>query len=258
MKIVVAGFGPVGKSIYAALNENPFVDVYIDDPFLDRNYPFDMASNVDGVVVAVSTPMAKDGFCDTSNIDDVLDKYPDSKILVKSTTDPTFFAKYKHRDITFSPEFLRGSTGADPVQEFLNSEFAIYGGGSMRWWHEILKPGLPRLKNVKFCSLEQAAFAKYVVNAFLATKVTFFNQMYKIYESLGFEDFDVMIDAVSVDPRIGMSHTQVPGPDGSFGFGGHCFPKDVNAITNAGDKAGADVEFLKSVLEANDRYRNVK
>lgn len=258
MKIVVAGYGPVGQAMFAALEKHKDVDLYIDDPYLE-GYNFDnsVGDPPDGVVVCVATPMGDDGFCTTQNVEDVFNKYgSDVKYLVKSTTDPMFIAAWADRvDLTFSPEYLRGTTGANPTEEFLNSEFAVYGGGSMRWWHELLKPVLPKLKDVRFMTAPQAAFAKYFLNCFLATKVTFFNQAYEIFKKSGCENFDIVIDGLCLDPRVGMSHTQVPGPDGMFGYGGHCFPKDMSALARMGEDIGANVEFLDDVIKANDRYR---
>ena len=254
--IVVAGLGPVGTAVSTALKNHPDVEVFLDDPYKGHAFPDDRVDTVDAVVVCVATPMDEDGSCYTQNISDVFRKYGNVKYLVKSTTNPLFFRHYTHLDITFSPEYLRGTTGADPTQEFIHSEFAVYGGGSMRWWHEIFVPVLPNLKDVRFMTAEQAAFAKYFMNCFLATKVTFFNQAFEIYSKCGGKDFDVVIDGLCLDPRVGRSHTQVPGPDGAFGFGGHCFPKDMNALMRIGEKAGANVDFMKATLETNDRQRN--
>lgn len=258
IKIVIAGYGPVGIAVEAALATHPHVETFIDDPFLGHEYDPSIGDPVDGVVICVATPSASDGFCDCSNVDAVFEKYGfETRFLVKSAVDPIYIADFSPRGMTtISPEFLRGTTGADPTAEFLNQEFAIYGGGQMRWWHEIFKPCLPKLKNVRFLSAPQAAFAKYVENAFLATKVSFFNQMQMIYTAMQFEDFDVMVEAITIDPRIGISHTQVPGPDGKYGYGGHCFPKDVSAIAESGEACGADVSFLRNLQEFNALIRD--
>jgi len=264
MNIIIAGYGAVGKAVEAALANHPHVTTYIDDPYLETfgrsfnripdEYPYE---SVDGVIVCVATPMDKHGACDTSNVQDVFDKYGlDTRYLIKSAVDPLFLHHAAPTNTTVSPEFLRGTTGADPTKDFINQEFAIYGGGEMRWWHELFKPVLPKLDTVKFVSMEQAAFAKYVENTFLATKVTFFNQMYMLYQELGFEDFDVMVDAICSEPRLGHSHTQVPGPDGKFGYGGHCFPKDMSAMIELGNWVNADVSFLQSVKEFNEDIRD--
>jgi UDP-glucose 6-dehydrogenase len=255
--IVVAGLGPVGTAVSEALSHHPDVEVYLDDPYKGENLDFPSNITVDGVVVCVATPMSEDGSCYVDNIVDVFKKYGSNvRYLIRSTTNPLFLREFAHLDITFSPEYIRGTTGANPTKEFLDSEFAIYGGGSMRWWHEIFVPILTNLKTVRFMTAEQASFAKYFLNGFLATKVTFFNQAYEIYEACGGKDFDVVIDGLCLDPRVGLSHTQVPGPDNQFGYGGHCFPKDMAAFAKFGEESGANVQFLKDTIAANDRNRS--
>lgn len=267
MKIIIAGAGAVGQSIWNALALHPSteLDVYFDDP--DKGYNYDYGSSLytpdiatgisppDGVIVCVSTPMSESGACDTSNVEAVFEKYGRKvKYLIKSAVDPVFLksASTVIRNITYSPEFLRGShVHADPKSEFLNQTFAIYGGEDCRWWDELFRPVLFDLKEVRFLTLEQAAFSKYVENSFLATKVTFFNEMYRLYQKLGFKGFDQMVDAITLDPRIGRSHTQVPGPDGKFGYGGHCLPKDIAALRSL----SKDTPLLDAVVDANEVYR---
>lgn len=264
MKIIIAGYGPVGQAMHYALEQRGDCEIFIDDPKLGYiynhgEYNNSRASGItppDGVIICVATPAMEDGRCNTEHVNDVCEKYHGTRTLIKSTVDPYWLSFNSEKYVTFSPEFLRGTIGSNPTQEFMDSEFAIYGGGEMRWWYELFKPVLTKCHNVKFCSLEQAAFAKYVENCFLATKVTFFNQMKEIYDKMGFEDFDVMVDAISVDPRIGFSHTQVPGPDGKNGYGGHCLPKDMSAMVMAALDADADPHFLINVEQANRRYRS--
>jgi UDPglucose 6-dehydrogenase len=262
LTIAVAGYGPVGQAIECALKKHPHIEVCVDDPWKGKHIQDWEVERADGIVVCVATPMGEDGSCDTSSVQSVFEKYgPDKKYLVKSAIDPMWIAQYSPRHTTVSPEFLRGTTGASPTEDFLNQTFAIYGGGEMRWWHELFKPVLPKLDTVRFCSIEQAAFAKYVENTFLATKVTFFNEMYKIYTEMGkfhrgFKDFDVMVEAISNDPRVGISHTQVPGPDGKFGYGGHCFPKDIAALRHVAHCNCAETPLLDAVVETNELYRN--
>ena len=75
----------------------------------------------------------------------------------------------------------------------------------------------------------EAEMSKYVRNCFLATKVSFFNEIYTICQASNI-NYDNMIEGVKCDHRIGDSHCQVPGSDGKYGFGGTCFPKDLNAF----------------------------
>lgn len=253
MKIVIAGYGPVGQAMHKALELREDISVFIDDPLKGFNYEPDNFTSADGVIVCVATPMADDGSCTVDNVQSVFKKYGDDmKYLVKSTVDPEWLCEMAPQHTTFSPEFLRGSTSSDSTQEFLDSTFAIYGGGEMRFWHELFKPVLRNLTDFRFVSLEQASFAKYVENCFLATKVVFFNEMYRLYKELGFKDFDTMVEAISLDERIGFSHTQVPGPDGKFGYGGHCLPKDISALRFLSD----DTPLLDAVASINGRLRD--
>ena len=255
MRIVIAGYGPVGQAIKEALSDRN-MQVFVDDPVKGyASTPADM-NDIDGVVICVATPQLLNGACDPQNVKDVLSKYGDTKFLIKSAIDPVWLREHHNLfggSVTVSPEFLRGSNAfGNPTDEFLNQTYAIYGGPDARWWDELFRPSLPKLTDVKYCSRDQAAFGKYVENCFLATKVTFFNEMYEIYSQLGFEGFDQMVDAITVDPRIGRSHTQVPGPDGRMGWGGHCFPKDTSAM----EYFGKDTPLLSQVIEVNERHRN--
>ena len=97
---------------------------------------------------------------------------------------------------------------------------------------------------------------KYFTNCFLATKVSFANEIYQICEKLDI-DYDKVVEYAKYDERIGYSHLNVPGPDGDFGFGGHCFPKDLNALINLAVKneLGLDINVLNAALETNNRVR---
>tara|TARA_R110002126_G_scaffold93949_2_gene222300 strand:+ start:12668 stop:13456 length:789 start_codon:yes stop_codon:yes gene_type:complete len=259
MKIVVAGYGAVGVAIERCLRDTE-ADVYIDDPAKGHYYLLTAEDvqhlPVDGVIVCVATPMREDGSCNTDHVQEVFEKYGDVKYLIKSAVDPVWLdweAGVRDGSYTYSPEFLGGSnTNRNPTEEFANQTFAIYGGHDCRFWDELLRPVLPELKEVKYCSIQQASFAKYVENAFLATKVAFFNEMYNIYHDIGFEGFDQMVDAISLDPRIGRSHTQVPGPDGKFGYGGHCLPKDIAALRYI----AVGSPLLDAIVDCNEEYRN--
>lgn len=254
MKIIIAGYGPVGIAIQESLFGRK-VQVIVDDPWKNKvTTPADM-EDVDGVIVCVATPERDDGACETQNVHDVLRKYGKTKFLIKSAVDPVWLRDHHDEfggSVTVSPEFL-GSSNAyrNPTDEFINQEFAIYGGPDARWWDELFRPSLPKLTTVKYCTRDQAAFGKYLENCFLATRVTFFNEMYDVFNRCGFEGFDHMIDAITIDPRIGRSHSQVPGPDGKRGWGGHCLPKDTSAFVNFGDFP----PLMMAVRDINRQHR---
>ena len=99
-----------------------------------------------------------------------------------------------------------------------------------------------------------AEMIKYFTNSFLATKVSFANEMYDLCLKLNL-DYDKVVEYSVLDKRIGNSHLNVPGPDGDFGFGGHCFPKDLSALIKLSDDIGSINYLIKSVIKTNDKVR---
>jgi UDPglucose 6-dehydrogenase len=104
---------------------------------------------------------------------------------------------------------------------------------------------------------ETAEMIKYMNNCYFATKVSFLNEMYQISEKAGV-DWDTAVEGFIRDGRIGHSHMNIPGPDGKFGFGGSCFPKDVQALIDFGDSIGIDLSVLKGAWKTNLTVRPEK
>ena len=98
--------------------------------------------------------------------------------------------------------------------------------------------------------MKTAAYAKYAINSFLATKVVFFNQLQDMF---GEDGFNELTKIISMDQRIGESHMMVPGPDGKYGFGGMCFPKDTSAFVKSGR---GKLTLLERVREINKEIRD--
>ena len=99
-----------------------------------------------------------------------------------------------------------------------------------------------------------AEMIKYVTNTFLATKVSFANEMYQICQGLGI-DYDKVIEYARYDDRLGNSHWAVPGPDGDFGYGGHCFPKDIAALVCTAKELGVKPAILIATMLKNVSVR---
>ena len=95
---------------------------------------------------------------------------------------------------------------------------------------------------------------KYLTNCFLATKVSFANEMYQICKKLNL-DYDKVIEYSTLDSRLGNSHWNVPGHDGDFGYGGHCFPKDMNALLFLTKKLNSINNVLEAAIKTNDILR---
>ena len=104
---------------------------------------------------------------------------------------------------------------------------------------------------------ESAEMVKYMTNTFLATKVSFLNDMKILCEKVGGKWEDVLEGFIR-DGRVGHSHLNVPGHDGKFGFGGSCFPKDIQAIINYADSLGLTMDTLKGVWKTNLKVRPEK
>jgi UDPglucose 6-dehydrogenase len=108
-----------------------------------------------------------------------------------------------------------------------------------------------------FSSIEEASMTKYVINAFLATKVLFMNEMYDVSSSFGvsWDTLKYLIQFVD-EKRIGNSHMQVPGPDGKRGFGGICFPKDTSGLLHFSKSLGVNLDILEKAIQKNKSLRD--
>ena len=155
--------------------------------------------------------------------------------------------------IVFNPEFL---TEANAVEDYKNQNRIIVGGE--RPYTSIVKvvfekafPQVPIFKT----SSTIAEMIKYVTNTFLATKVSFANEMYQICQGLDI-DYDKVIEYAKYDDRLGKSHWSVPGHDGDFGYGGHCFPKDVAALNYVASEMNISTKILSSTIEKNEEVRS--
>jgi UDPglucose 6-dehydrogenase len=164
--------------------------------------------------------------------------------VVKSTVLPHHLEGF---DVVYNPEFLSRATAKD---DFINPTMLLLGGSHasevLEYYqaHSIVNP-----QHVFVTDIKTAALAKYTFNSFYATKVTFMNQIYDVAESMDV-DFNELTRIVSAQPWMGTHHFQVPGPDGSRGFGGPCLPKDTEALTKE-----FSVPLLDTVLLLNKVYR---
>jgi nucleotide sugar dehydrogenase len=220
------------------------------------------ASNV--VFVCVPTPMKRsDGSCDISIVHSVLKEInsidKDVVVVIKSTIPPTttekFNNEFKNITIVFNPEFL---TEANAVQDFENQSKIILGGPRkgttlLKQIYGLVFPSTPIIKT----GSTHAEMVKYFTNTFLATKVSFANEMYEICNKLDL-DYDKVIEYATYDERLGKSHWSVPGPDGDLGFGGHCFPKDLSAILRLAEDLGTTHNVLSATEKTNQEVRTDK
>ena len=217
--------------------------------------------------VCLPTPMYEDGSADLSIVEGALSELasvPGERIaVVKSTVPPGSVEMWNRKfsdsglHVVFNPEFL---TEANALEDMRNQNRVILGGP--RPWinkvKQIFEAAFPNVPIIKTSSTT-AEMVKYVTNNFLTVKVAFANEIAQICEALDKSgcdvDYDKVIEYAKYDPRLGTSHWSVPGPDGHRGFGGHCFPKDINAMICVASNLGVDAKVLKSAWEKNKEVR---
>jgi len=248
MKILVAGYGFVGAA--HALSLVGTHEVLIHDP--DKGYRADY-QEAEAIICCVATPQLPDGSCDISSVADVIERSPNVPILIKSTISlegwRALLDIYPNKQISFSPEYLRA---AHAMQDFKQQISVYVGGGDELFWRYLLEPGLDVL--VRFEDPEVLILTKYFRNSFLATKVSFFNQIHDLCEVTGIDSKKVR-NLVADDLRIGHSHTEVTE---ERGFGGHCFPKDTNAILATARKFGTRLSLIRESVLYNVMIKKPK
>lgn len=255
MKIIIAGYGFVGKAVANALE--PVHEVIVQDPKY-TDYKMVDHRDADGIIVCVGTPEDQYGNCDATDLFAVLDDVPVfMPILVKSTVTPAVIdeiaRRYPDHSVCYSPEFLRAATGN---KDFLDQKFMVLGGEDPEgFWQELFRSVLTKCNLFFFCTPHESSIIKYTINSYLATKVAFFNEIFDLCQKADV-DYDKIRQIVTHDSRIGSSHTLVPGPDGQRGFGGNCFPKDTKAFARYANDLNTPLEILETVIESNGKIRN--
>ena len=263
MKIGIIGQGFVGNAVYQKFKNYFDILTYdIDETKCNSDFHY-IKKGCDTIFLCLPTPMYEDGTCNTSIVEIMLSQingYGPNKsydIVIKSTVPPgtteEWNERFKKLNIVFNPEFL---TEANAVSDYENQSRIILGGPrpATTRLKRIFTKVFPKAHIIKTGS-RHAEMVKYVTNAFLATKVSFANEMYQICQALDI-DYDKVIEYAQHDDRLGTSHWAVPGPDGDFGYGGHCFPKDVKALISLANKYSLDPKILTAVDSKNNDVRN--
>ena len=259
-KIGVIGFGYVGEAIVQSMIP-PLYTVIIDPPKGYTATYYEIEKECSNVFVCVPSPQGIDGHCDTSIAEDVFTKLKNYRgtIISKVTAPPDFYESWAKKlpNLVYVPEFLRAQSH---IADFANTESIIVGGTVSAYQNEavrILKQLQPGIKNIEFCGIGQAAFVKYAVNSFLATKVVFMNELQQLAETHNY-NWKELAYYIKMDRRIGDSHTQVPGPDKQYGFGGACFPKDTEALLKYAEDLGINLNILNAAVKKNTLLRLTK
>ena len=274
--------GPVptfAKGVENKVNKMKNGEVPIYEPHLDvlfeRNikqgrlsFTTDLASAIEDaqvIFLALPTPPGEDGSADLSYIlgvaDDLGRIMKDYKVLVDKSTVPVGTAEKvtaavaknaKHDfDVVSNPEFLREGFAVD---DFLKPDRVVVGTSSDKAqaiMEELYKPYVRQGNPIIFMDEKSAELTKYAANAFLATKITFMNEIANLCELVD-ADVDKVRIGIGTDTRIGKRFL-FPG----IGYGGSCFPKDVQALAKSAAEVNYDFALLTSVMKVNEDQKTI-
>ncbi len=218
------------------------------------------------VFLAVGTPPQPDGTPDMSfyrqAAKDVAESMNGYKVLVTKSTVPVGTGKWLREfvgenlaadtefGVASNPEFLREGAA---IQDFMRPDRVVIGSNesdAIDIMKDLYRPLYLIETPIVITSLEAAELIKYAANAFLATKITFINEVANLCDAIGCDVPDVA-RGMGMDNRIGRKFLH-PGP----GYGGSCFPKDTRALTTVADQFGVETRIVDAVIEANERQRD--
>ena len=215
--------------------------------------------------IAVGTPQGENGAADLSGVFTVAKSIAQAmneyKVIVNKSTVPVGTAEKVTElikqntvypfDVVSNPEFLKQGNAVD---DFLNPDRVIIGSNSdkaTRIMQEIYAPFLRTANRIILMDVKSAEMTKYASNSFLATKISFMNEIANLCEKVG-ADAEMVRIGMATDNRIG---TQFLFP--GIGFGGSCFPKDVEALANTGIENGCSMDIVKAVNNVNKKQREL-
>lgn len=265
---------PGGKNVYIPNADGMRTRQFLPKSSSEFARACEIEKNFSGVYfVCLPTPMYEDGSADLSIVEGVLRELaetPGRRIaVVKSTVPPGTTERWNAQfvgsglRVIFNPEFL---TEANALDDMRNQNRIILGGprphiNTVKLMFQSAFPKVPLVKT----SSTTAEMVKYVINCFLATKVAFANEVAQVCEALDDKglniDYDKVVEYAKLDTRLGNSHWAVPGPvpthDGRYvrGFGGHCFPKDINALISISQDLGVDPKVMQAAWNKNLELR---
>ena len=260
MKIGIVGFGYVGSAVAASYADNQ-VMVY-DPKYPDLSRPIaEIKRTCSAIFVCVPTPSGPSG-CDTKILDNViadLSGYT-GPVIIKSTAPPNWYTIAEATSglhVAHVPEFL---TQARAKYDYVNPH-KIVVGSKPELRDEIARILLASAVNfnrvnIEYCSIAEASFFKYMANNIMAMKVVINNEFAELAGAMGLE-WETISSIAKTDSRLGNTHWSVPGPDGNYGFGGACFPKDTEALQVLAREQGISMTMLETAITTNNDIRSV-
>jgi UDPglucose 6-dehydrogenase len=219
------------------------------------------------IFVAVGTPMGPDGEADLTYVEmvarSVAQNLNDYKVVVLKSTVPAGTSAVVERvirenttsdhdfDVVSNPEFLREGSA---IEDFMQPDRIVIGAQTeraMEVMREIYRPLILQDKAVVATDVNTAQMIKYASNAFLATKISFINEIANLCEKFG-ADVSVVAKGMGLDSRIGSRFLRA-----GAGYGGSCFPKDTRALVKTAENAGYDMQVVKAAIRVNDKQRHL-
>ena len=269
-KIGIFGNGFVGSAVQFGFSPSTGCDcevrVYDKDPLKSVDTIEETVNKSDFIFLSVPTPSNKDGSMNLDIVEQALqdisevNERDDNVVLLRSTVVPgttrKLQSKYTKLNIVLNPEFL---TERSAKYDFINQSRIIVGGGEGHAFEVGATADLFRWRFGDSVSIietdwETAELIKYMSNCFFTTKISYMNEMYQLANKCE-ADWEVVLDGFFRDGRVGHSHMNVPGHDGKFGFGGSCFPKDIQAILHFGESLGLNLNTIKGAWKTNLEVR---
>jgi len=262
-KIGIIGQGFVGTAVKEGLKDFFTIETYDKYKESTCNSIKELCQRTQIVFVCLPTPMSKDGACDISLVRNTIleiDEHANNHIAVIKSTVPPGTTKQLNSEcnsvkVVFNPEFL---TEANYIDDFKNQNRIIVGGPrpASTIVKNLFKKAFYNTPIIKTGS-NTAEMVKYFLNCFLATKVSFANELKSVCDAADI-DYDKVVEYALYDKRVGKTHFATPGPDGKRGFGGSCFPKDINAMMVFAKKHKVLPTVLEAVWEKNLEVRPEK
>ena len=259
-KIAIVGHGYVGKAMEKFFEKHYELVIY--DPPAGYAVTKDDVNECDATFICVPTPRSEDGSCDISLVEDVVSWINTEIIVIKSTIEvgtTKILSERYDKDLVFSPEYVGESTYWTPFNfhhDMKETPFYTFGGNknSCSKVIDLILPVTGPCKQYNITDSTTAEMAKYMENAFYATKVAFCNELYDICDAVNV-DWNAVRELWLSDPRLHRMHTAVF--KDNRGFGGKCLPKDTSALVQIAKKAGVTSDLLEGVLSSNKKVRNV-
>jgi nucleotide sugar dehydrogenase len=262
-KIGIIGRGFVGSAVEYGFSPQTGCDaevrIYDKDPSKSVHTLEETINESDFIFISVPTPSNHNGSMNVdilySALSDIqkLNKKKGNIFLIRSTVTPgttTWLARHFTKlNLVFNPEFL---TERSARFDFINQSRIILGGRKRNTARvaDLFRWRFGDSMSIIETNFETSEMIKYMNNCYFATKVSFMNEMKLVADECNV-DWDMAVEGFVRDGRIGHSHLAVPGPDGRLGFGGSCFPKDVQAMIHFGDTLGLDMNTLKGTWKTN-------